>query len=67
MHNVLELALDAIGACSKGDSANWRVPEYMAMAALSMGLVDRRRMHDQRLTEARGWDYRTLLAQYRSP
>ena len=67
-HNELELALDAIEAAfSKGDGANWRVLEYMAMAALSMGLVDRQRMYDQQLTEARGWNYRTSLALYRSP
>ncbi|MGP8471215.1 hypothetical protein [Burkholderia sp. PR2] len=67
-HNELELALDAIEAAfSKGDSANWRVLEYMAMAALSMGLVDRQRMYDQRLTEARGWNCRTSLTLYRSP
>ncbi|AOI74077.1 hypothetical protein WI73_31960 [Burkholderia ubonensis] len=62
-HNKLELALDAIEAAfRKGDDANWRVLECMAMAALSMGLVDRQRMYDHRLTEARGWDYRTSLA-----
>lgn len=64
-HNEFELALDAIEAAfSKGDDANWRVLEYMAMAALSMELVDRQRMYDHRLTEGRGWDYRTSLAQY---
>jgi len=67
-HNELELALDAIEAAfDKGDGANWRVLEYMAKAALSMGLVDRQRMYDYRLTEARGWSYRTSLAKYRSP
>ncbi|MFE0332469.1 hypothetical protein ACFW08_37915, partial [Streptomyces sp. NPDC058960] len=36
-HNEFELALDAIEASfRKGDDANWRVLEYMAMAALSM-------------------------------
>lgn len=33
----------------------------MAMAALSMELVDRQRMYDQWLTQARGWNYRTVL------
>lgn len=61
-HNELELALDAIEATfRKGDDANWRVLEYMAMAALNMGLVDRQRMYDQWLTQARGWNYRTVL------
>ncbi|KVM47831.1 hypothetical protein WJ58_26955 [Burkholderia ubonensis] len=61
-HNELELALDAIEASfRKGDDANWRVLEYMAMAALSMELVDRQRMYDQWLTQARGWNYRTVL------
>ncbi|KVP29085.1 hypothetical protein [Burkholderia ubonensis] len=61
-HNELELALDAIEASfRKGDDANWRVLEYMAMAALSMELVDRQVMYDQWLTQARGWNYRTVL------
>lgn len=61
-HNELELALDAIEASFwKGDDANWRVLEYMAMAALSMELVDRQLMYDQWLTQARGWNYRTAL------
>ncbi|MDR6423748.1 hypothetical protein J2801_006051 [Paraburkholderia phenoliruptrix] len=61
-HNEFELALDAIEASfRKGDNANWRVLEYMAMAALSMKLVDRQAMYDQWLTQARGWNYRTVL------
>ncbi|KKJ08626.1 MULTISPECIES: hypothetical protein [Burkholderia] len=61
-HNEFELALDAIEASfRKGDDANWRVLEYMAMAALSMELVDRQRTYDQWLTKARGWNYRTVL------
>ena len=61
-HNEFELALDAIEASfRKGDDANWRVLEYMAMAALSMELVDRQRTYDQWLTQARGWNYRTVL------
>ncbi|RQT04739.1 hypothetical protein [Burkholderia contaminans] len=61
-HNEFELALDAIEASfRKGDDANWRVLEYMAMAALSMALVDRQRTYDQWLTQARGWNYRTVL------
>ncbi|KAG8154103.1 hypothetical protein [Burkholderia catarinensis] len=61
-HNELELALDAIEASfRKGDDANWRVLEYMAMAAQSMDLVDRQVMYDQWLTQARGWNYRTVL------
>ncbi|OXI78445.1 hypothetical protein CFB40_36910 [Burkholderia sp. AU31652] len=61
-HNELELALDAIDATfRKGDDANWRVLEYMAMAALSMELVDRQVMYDQWLSQARGWKYKTVL------
>ena len=61
-HNEFELALDAIEASfRKGDDANWRVLEYMAMAALSMELVDRQVTYDQWLTQARGWNYRTVL------
>jgi len=60
--NELELALDAIEASfRKGDDENWRVLECMAMAALSMNLVDRQVMYDQWLTQARGWNYRTVL------
>ncbi|MBN3730349.1 hypothetical protein [Burkholderia sp. Tr-20390] len=61
-HNELELALDAIDATFReGDDANWRVLEYMAMAALSMELVDRQVMYDQWLSQARGWKYKTVL------
>jgi len=61
-HNELELALDAIDASfRKGDDANWRVLEYMAIAALSMEMVDRQAMYDQWLTQARGWNHRTVL------
>ncbi|MEF9481494.1 hypothetical protein [Ralstonia sp. 1B3] len=61
-HNELELALDAIEAVFvKGDDGNWRVLEFMAMAALSMQLVARQEQYDQHLTEARGWTYNTSL------
>ncbi|MFL9955982.1 hypothetical protein PQR37_37620 [Paraburkholderia nemoris] len=63
-HNEFELALDAIEAAfEKGDQANWRVLEYMGMAALSMQLLDRQRRYDDRLTQARGWPYKTFLPQ----
>lgn len=61
-HNELELALDAIEAAFvKGDDSNWRVLELMAMAALSMQLVERQEQYDQQLTQARGWTYKTSL------
>ncbi|KLU24301.1 hypothetical protein EOS_20800 [Caballeronia mineralivorans PML1(12)] len=59
-HNEFELALDALEvAFDKGDAANWRVLEYMGMAAFSMQLFDRQRRYDDRLTQARGWPYKT--------
>lgn len=61
-HNELELALDAIEAAfMKGDDGNWRVLEFMAMAALSMQLVEQQEQYDQQLTQARGWTYKTSL------
>lgn len=61
-HNELELALNAIEeAFTKGDDGNWRVLEFMAMAALSMQLAERQQQYDLRLTQARGWTYKTSL------
>lgn len=66
-HNELELALDAIEAAfRKGDDGNWRVLELMAMAALSMQLVERQRQYDEWLTLARGWTYETSLGRWQS-
>ncbi|WP_133646374.1 hypothetical protein [Paraburkholderia flava] len=63
-NNELELALDAIDAAfHKGDDVNWRVLEYMAKAALCMGMVDRQMRYDEQLTQARGWRYSTSLQQ----
>ncbi|OUL90259.1 hypothetical protein [Paraburkholderia hospita] len=63
-HNEFELALDAIEAAfEKGDQANWRVLEFMGMAALSMQLLDRQQRYDERLTRVRGWTYKTVVPQ----
>jgi hypothetical protein len=35
--------------------------ELMALAAASMGLVERQQQYDARLSEARGWKYETKL------
>jgi hypothetical protein len=61
-HNELEIALDMLEeAFDKSDVESWRVMELMAMAAMSMGLHDRQREYDKRLSDARGWNYETAL------
>ena len=61
-HNELELALDMLEvAFEKSSFENLRVLELMALAAASMGQVERQRRYDHRLSEARGWEYHTEL------
>ena len=63
-HNELELALDAlVTAFKNSDFESLRVLELLALAAASMGLVERQREFDRELTEARGWKYETSLPQ----
>jgi len=59
-HNELELAFGAlVTAFEKATCESWRVLELLALAAASMGLTDRQRELDLRLTEVRGWKYET--------
>jgi hypothetical protein len=61
-YNELELALDMLEeAFDKSGLESWRVLELMAMAAASMGLNERQIRYDDRLSNARGWTYRTVL------
>jgi hypothetical protein len=61
-HNELELALDMLEeAFEKSGMESWRVLELMALAAASMGLFERQRGYDERLSKARGWNYETVL------
>jgi hypothetical protein len=61
-HNELELALDELEAAFERSCVeSWRVLELMALAAASMGLVDRQQRYDDRLTNSRGWKYQTVL------
>ena len=64
-YNELELALDTLCAAFEKSSGfeSWRVLELLALAAASMGLVDRQRAFDRQLSEARGWKYETSLPQ----
>ena len=60
--NELELALDMLEqAFDKSGVEDWRVLELMALAAASMGLCQRHRRWDDRLSKARGWKYETVL------
>lgn len=62
-HNELELALDELDAAfEKSEFESWRMLELMALAAASMGLIERQRQYDARLSEARGWQYETYLS-----
>lgn len=61
-HNELDLALDMLEvAFEKSSFENFRVLELMALAAASMGQVERQRRYDHQLSEARGWEYHTVL------
>jgi hypothetical protein len=61
-HNELELALDMLEeAFEKSGIESWRVLELMALAAASMGLFERQRRYDDKLSKARGWKYETVL------
>lgn len=61
-HNELELALDSLEAAfDKSSFENWRVLELMALAAASMGLLERQEHYDEQLSNARGWEYHTEL------
>lgn len=61
-HNELELALDTLEVIfEKSPWESWRVLELMALAAASMGLLERRYRYDDQLSRARGWKYETVL------
>lgn len=61
-HNELELALDMLDeAFDKSKTESWRIMELMALAAASMGLIDRQRRYDRRISDSRGWGYETIL------
>ncbi len=61
-HNELEIALDMLEeAFDKSQMESWRVMELMALAAASMGLIDRQRRYDHRMSDGRGWKYETIL------
>jgi hypothetical protein len=61
-HNELELAFDVLDAVAKqSELVPPRVLEFLALAAASMGLVERQRAIDAHLTKLRGWRYETRL------
>lgn len=61
-HNELELALDSLEAVfEKSSFENWRALELMALAAASMGLLERQKSYDEQLSKGRGWEYHTVL------
>ncbi len=61
-HNELGLAFDTLIAVAEG--SGWESPrvfELLALAAASMGRHAKQRDLDAKLTELRGWPYRTEL------
>jgi hypothetical protein len=61
-HNELELALDMLDeVVTESKFETPHMIELMAKAALSMGLADRVKKYDGRLTEWRGWGYHTKI------
>src|SRR5262249_22298389 len=64
LHNEFELALDMLEAAyDKSGVEGSCVLELMASAAASMGLYERQRRYDDRLSKARGWKYETVLSE----
>jgi hypothetical protein len=53
--DMLEAAYDKSGV------EGLRVLELMALAAASMGHYERQRRYDDRISQARGWKYETVL------
>lgn len=61
-HNELGLALDVLSEiATQSEFAPPRVLELLALAAASMGLSEKQREFDQRLTSLRGLKYETQL------
>jgi hypothetical protein len=61
-HNELGLAFDVLDAVATQSAlVTPRVLELLALAAASMGLLERQRALDARLTKLRGWRYETRL------
>ena len=61
-HNELEFALDELDAAfNKSGLESLRVLELLALASASMGMTERQRQYDARLSEAPGWQYETVL------
>jgi hypothetical protein len=61
-HNELGLALECLDdAFERSGVEDLLVLENMALAAASMGLQDRQRVYDERLSVARGRKYETVL------
>lgn len=50
-------------AFEKSSFENWQALELMALAAASMGLLERQKKYDELLSKARGWEYLTKLKQ----
>jgi hypothetical protein len=61
-HNELGLAFDALESIA--DESQWesqRVLELLGLAAASMGLLERQRVIDEKLSNLKGWKYETVL------
>ena len=61
-HNELGLAFDVLESIA--DESQWesnRVFELLGLAEASMGLLDRQRIIDEKLSNLRGWKYETVL------
>jgi hypothetical protein len=61
-HNELGLALSVLSEiATQSEFAPPRVLELLALAAASMGMLEKQREIDGRLTRLRGWKYETKL------
>ena len=61
-HNELGLAFDTlVSVAIESQWESMRVLELLALAAASMGLLDKQRMLDEQITKRRGWKYATVL------
>ena len=61
-HNELGLAFNTLESVSH--ESQWesiRVLELLALAAASMGLLDRQQILDERISKLQGWKYETSL------
>ena len=61
-HNEQGLAFDTLQTVvSESSWESQRVFELLALAAASMGLIERQQALDEHLSKSKGWEYETVL------